>query len=337
MSLILPRLAIGASWNPTTFDRSAILSLCWGDPMVGPPPNGPLVRIGFKDTPVPVFDLRQVASLTAPRAFKRTGYGTKLRFDLQIVYETVAQNPGADPYGLGVYGREGDDNSLFALASLMGNSTSGITRGQSFNSPPYLFLTTTYQQYNEQWIPVEFDPDDGSPPEIELGPKTIFRTMNLTLVTRQTYQKITMQLFPSSFIRMGNPSQIATLSYPASGSGPYSGTVTFTSAIDSIASSGDAILVWFNNNNGIVGGPYRWERLLMTSLAGNRLSASVVSATPWPGPIGAPTTTTGIYKIQTFDPLLRTPFYTFTAYAGGGLPSGMLPNENATQLIGGLA
>jgi hypothetical protein len=335
MSLILPKLAIGASWNPDTFDRTGILSLCWSDPMVGPPPVGPLVRIGFKDTPVPVFDLRQTASLTAPRAFKRTGYGTKLRFDIEIVYETVAEDPGANPYGLGVYGREGDDNSLFSLASLMGNSSSGLTQPPFGLSPPYLFLTTTYQMQTEQWLPVELDPDDGSPPAIDLGPKTILRTMNLALITRQTYRRVTTQLIPTTYVRMGDPSRIATLGAPI-GAGPYFGTVTFTSALDAIAQNFDAILVWFNNDNGIVGGPYRWERLVMTSIAGNRLSASVTAATPWPGIIGAPTTTTGVYKIQTLDSLLRTPFYGFKVYAGAPPPSGMLPNQNSTQLIGGL-
>ncbi len=335
MSLILPKLAIGASWNPDVFDRTGILSLCWGEPAVSPD----LVRIGFHDTPVPVFDLRQVADLNAPRRFKRTGYGTKLKFDLEIAYTTSAGNNSANPYGLGLYGREGDDSSLFALASLLGNSTPGLSRSAFQPAPPYLFLTTTYQMFQEFWIPVELDPDDGSPPAVDLAPKTLIRTMSLGLITRQTYRRISTAYLTSTFVRLVSPaSMVATLSFPAAGAGPFTGSITFTSALDPAVQIGDAILVWFNNNNGIVGGPYRWERLVMTSIGGGRTSGTVAAATAWPGPIGSPTTVPGVYKIQIQESnsMWRTPAYSLTPYYGIALGPGMLPNADSTQLIGGL-
>jgi hypothetical protein len=331
MAMILPKLAIGASWNPDVFDKTAILNLCWGDPGVGPPPNGPLVKIGFHDIPVPVFDLRQVADLNAPRRFKRTGYGTKLRFELELVYETTAGEP-FDPYGLGGYGAEGTD------ASLLGNSTPGVVGTAFTNSPPYLFLSTTYQTFAEQWIPVEMDPDDGSPPTVDLGPKTILRTMSFALVSRYTYRRVVPNYIPSSFIRLPASSKVLTVSYPPTGVGPFSGSVTFSTPLDPIVQTNDAILVWFLNQNGIVGGPYRWERWQLTSIAGNRLSANIIASTAWPGPINPGTPTApGIYKTQTVNELWRMPLYGLTPYAGTVIGPGMTPNGNGTQLIGGLA
>jgi hypothetical protein len=335
MAMINPRLAIGASWNPDIFDKSAILSLCYGDPGVGPPPNGNLVKLGFRDVPVPVFDLRQVADLNAPRRFKRTGYGTKLRFEIDLTYETTAGDP-PNLYALGTYGAEGTDASLFALASLLGNSTPGISRAAFNITPPYLFLTTNYQAFQEQWLPVEMDPDDGSPPDVSMGPKTILRTMSFALVTRQTFRRVSLTYQPALFTRLPAVSKIASVTYPAVGSGPYTGTVTFTTALDPIANIQDVLLVWYFNLNGIVGGPYRWERWVMTSIAGNRLSATIVSAQPWPGPIGGGTTVPAFYKIQTADQIWRMPVYAITPYTGTLPPSGMTPNANETQLIGGL-
>lgn len=321
---IIPRLALGASWNPNVFDRTGILSLCWGDPGVGPTPYGPLIAVKFQDHVVGLLQARETASKVAPRSAKRTGYGSRLKWDLTLTYETNAPNP------TGAYAGEGTDNSLFAIAALLGQSASGVAGAAFSQRPPYLFLTTCYQDFNEQWIPVELDPADTTDPRQPFGPKTWLRSMDISLVSRQTYSSISSFYVPSLYVR---PS-VATLTlgaFPLTGIGPFTGSVNFSAPLDPIAQVGEAILVWYSNLGGLGGGPYVWHRWILTSIASNRLSASIISqqqalATPVPATFRVTSSTSEIS---------RMPNYTLVPFAGAAPVKGFVPNDPRTQLIGG--
>lgn len=322
---IIPRLAIGASWNPNVFDRTGILSLCWGDPGVGPTPYGPLIAVKFQDNAVPLLTARETATRFAPRSAKRTGYGSRLKWDLTLTYETNASNP------LGAYGQEGTDNSLFALAGILGQSASGIVGAAFGQRPPYLFLTTTYQDFQEQWIPVELDPADTTDPRQPFGPKTWLRSMDLSLVSRQTYSLISSFYVPSLYVRQAT-STLTLASFPLSGVGPWTGSVNFSAPLDPIAQVGEAILVWYSNLGGLTGGPYVWHRWILTSIAGDRLSASIISQQQALGAITVPAT----YRItSSTTEISRMPNYTLVPFSGLAPAKGFVPNDARTQLIGG--
>lgn len=329
--IIIPRLAIGASWNPDTFDKSGILSLCWGDPGVGPTPLGPLILVHFNDYVVPVFDMRETAAINAPRAAKRTGYGSRLKVDLSVAYETNTSNPAL------LYGQEGCDNSLLALAGLFGQSTGGGVLAPFSGFPPYLFLTTTYQMAEEQWIPIELDPADVTDPRQVLSPKTFLRTLDFTVVSRNTYRRISSYYIPTYHVEQPPDSVVTSLSAPSGGLPPFTGNVVVNgSGIHPKAVVGDAIMVWFPNQGGLPGGPYLWVRLVLSSIASNRLSATVSATHGWPSAVNYPTTNPAVYKIQLGQTeISRTPNYTLTPFAGSGPNVGFTANLAQTKLIGG--
>jgi hypothetical protein len=315
MAAIQPRLAIGASWNPTTFDGTGILSLCYGDPDVNPPLN----RVKFMAHTIPLADQRQVASLVAPRLFRRTGYGVKLRFDIEMLYETNT----FPPINAGFPGSHGGaDISLDAIASILGRSAGGTSGSAGSPSPPYLFLTTAYQTAFEQWIAVEVDPSAGNPETEEpYVLKTYLRQMALQLVSTQTWNRVQLRYAANPIVL--TPS--GTASVGASGSGPpYNATITLSAALQASLVAGDALLLLWP--------PYQWYRFVITSINGARTTITAQSQQPWPSSISNTT-------YRTFHsenaPFFWMPYWVFSDYANANLPQGFFPMPSLVQIIGG--
>jgi hypothetical protein len=300
MGALFPRLAIGASWNPVIFDGSAVVSMCYGDPDVSPP----LVRVRFQPQAIPMHEIRQVASLTAPRSFIRSGYGLKLRFELIVAYETGFSFPSAPGSTAGA------DATLDAIASIMGHSAGSLTGTQGSSFPPYLFLTTTYQTLLEQWIPVEVDVDDTSDKSQPYLVKTYAREMSFNLTTRQTFARAVTAyaLRPQMLIPTG------TASIGAHGTGPpYAATITLTAPLDpSVTAPGGVILLLFNT--------YSWFVFQVTNVSSNRLTITANCQAPWPSSGSGITYRTLAPELgsagQYIPQLFQMPYWVFTQFAG---------------------
>jgi len=310
MSAILPRLAIGASWNPTTFDGTAILPLCYGDPDLPGSPTQALVRVGFVDSVEPLFDIREVAVLDAPRQLRRTGYGSRLTFSLELVFETAGSGVSLDP----------TDSSLFSLASLTGMTASGGTLAPvSGLSPPYLFLTTTYQTVAQQWIPVEIDPQASGSDLNQDFPltKTWLRRIALRFVTQKVWRRIDVTYLSAVSVR-----QFAGVTAVASDGS----SMTFNAAVPGDVVPGHWILAR-------LAGQYGWFLFEILTIAGNRLSVTCSPKDGVPAAMAVP----NYARVMVPDPYLRMPSYSFYTYPGGaGLPNPAFKALTAnTQLIGG--
>jgi hypothetical protein len=309
---VLPRLALGASWSPMVFDGTGILSLCYGDTDVSPP----LTWLKFRPNIVPSYDVRQVASLNAPRAFARTGYGAKLRFDIEIAYDTN-QLPGA---GRGFLGStSGADLSLDSLASIMARSAGGLVGSPGTPWPPYLFLTTTFQTGSEQWIPCEVDVD-GSVPEQPYAIKTFVRSTAFSLSSRQTFQRI-MTAYTSR-TAAGFPSGTASIPAPSGGGPVFSTTITLFAPLDSAMNTSDQLLLLFNT--------YSYYLFTITAISAGRTSISAFTiGNAWPGAAAGLT-----YRTMKIDPVWQMPYWLFDTFAGVGPTSGYTFLPSFAKIIG---
>lgn len=189
------RLAIGASCTHDSFDGTLILSLCRRDPwMLGEAGN--LVNVNVRDSADPDFAVRIANSPTNPRTLYSTGYGVRLGWDIDIRVRTsrlgiLPMNVNPRP--------EINDGSLWHLAAILATSrtTTDFMAGSLY--PPYLFLTTNYQHWDEQWFPVEVDPNNSTINALEFNAetKTAERTMHLRLVSRDPYRIAVPAYVPS--------------------------------------------------------------------------------------------------------------------------------------------
>ena len=221
MAFFYPRLALGASWASDSFDGTQILALCYGDPDLTPP----MVYSKVSYNSIGIFNNRQVANSLAPRAFRRTGYGAKQRFDIEIAYETAVP----PTWFLGFPGSNGGaDASLDGIASILGRSAPGFNGTAGNPWPPYLFLTLTYQTNQEQWFAVEIDPTAGDP-ELDqpyLYAKNNIRMMSISLVSVQTWQQI--QVLYSLYQQMTYGIGTANVPTTPGGSPPYTTVITLS-------------------------------------------------------------------------------------------------------------
>jgi hypothetical protein len=310
MPAINPRLAIGVSQTPGSFDGTGVLSLCYGDPFITPPLN----RVLLLDSPYSYFAVREVASPNAPRQFRRTGFGTALKFDIHIELETGWTGGGA-------YAAIWNDSAMFSLASILGLSAGGAqlsAPGAAF--PNYLFVTTNYQTQFEQWIPVDLDPNNQTDTQTPFMFKTWVRGFDLAFISQQTYERIFRADVPSKNVQVG-AGFITNLTNPTS-SNPFLGTMTLSQPLSAgpvppAINVGDAIMGFIQGN---VFAPYRF---IITSIDGTRKSIGIASYQSWVG--GA---YNAAYWTQQDDPFYRTPFYQFNAYNGPVPATGfnLLPN-----------
>lgn len=347
MGFILPRLAIGLSQSPNVFDKSAVLPLCYSDP---PSLRGPaFVKLVFQDHADPIYAVREVTDFTSPRGFRRTGYGTRLRWLVSLSFETVS--PSSQFGGAGAVGLLPDtpgglatpfspnqfptDNSLFSLASAFGRSSPGVGSGDPItapgpDNPPYMFLTTSYQMSDEQWWPVELSSTASqTTAEQPFTLKTFVRTMDFEFTTRKTYNRVFCQYEAALVVHSGSGT-VTGLTAPSAGR--TVATITLSAALRADMNVGDTILIRFENvASG--GGPFVFYRFNITSINGPRTTIQANCPTP-PWPYGAGPLTMN-YWTQQVDPFYFTPLYMVDPFVDGDIPpNAFSPNIPVTQLIG---
>jgi hypothetical protein len=255
------RLAIGASCTHDEFDGSAILSLCHRDPWVGEDRGGNLVNLTVHDGIGPVFTPRVGASETTPQELFRTGFGSRLTWDVTITVGTsrigfIPPNPVGRP--------EVNDGSLWHLASLIGLTagSADIDPLLASSLPPYLYLTTNYQHYLEQWIPVEIDPNAATLGPIEFDPqtKTAKRSFHARFASKRNYKKILPAYFPSFFVDEIEGTTVTDLPALQPGLGGFTTQVTLSRPLPASLGLLDGLLLNLGNS------AYGWKLFTVASL-----------------------------------------------------------------------
>jgi hypothetical protein len=343
MSLPLEfRLAIGASCTHDSFDGTLILSLCSDDPWVNGDHGGNLVTVNVRDGIDPDFAVRLANSPTNPRTLYSTGYGVRLGWDINIRVRTsrlgiLPMNANPRP--------EINDGSLWHLASIIAMSRTLTDFEPGTLYPPYLFLTTNYQHWDELWLPVEVDPNNTTAPApgpIEFNPetKTAERAMHLRLVTRDPY-RLALPAYVPSLVVFDVPGLIVEgMPDLVPGTGDLAGSfvtqltlnvalpTTLPQAPDGLGVM-DHLLVNLNTS------AYGWKLFTIQGVDGTRKIIDVSTLTNMSNSLSIPPAPAcdavrGVIQSQVYMPT-----YCLQGFPGQAIPSrGQIPLTGA-RLIGG--
>jgi hypothetical protein len=324
------RLALGASCAHDSFDGTAILNLC-DDPWVTLDRGGNLVGTGptVHDGLDSIFAPRVGASKTTPQELFRTGYGVRLAWDITIKVGTSRLGflPSDAPPR-----PEINDGSLWHLASLL-SLTAGSTDSSDSAFPPYLYLTTNYQHYLEQWIAVELDPSGSSsgasgiePIEFDPATKTATRTLHLRLVSKQNYKKILPAYFPS--LRVAEL-DITVTSLPklTADFGGFYAQVQLSGPLPAHLGLLDGLLLNLGNTL------YGWKLFIIKSLdSDDRMRLTLVTATDMAGEFLAPPAAPLAMRSAVQNNQVYLPTYCLTPFVGTMPPVGQIPLTGAYLL-----
>lgn len=282
------RLAIGASCTHDVFDGTAILNLCPRDPFVSGQ-DGNLVTVSCRDSLDPMAAPRVAADKVAPQQVFHTGNGAQLAWEITLVVG-LSRLGFLPPFALAK--PEVNDGSLWHLASLLGLTAGTVDYEPGTAFPPYLYLTTNYQHYLEQWFPVEVDPNNAVQ-----APFTQYfsnsrvpqaREMTFRVIARENYKKVLPAYFPSFFVA-DVPGVLVDL-FPALTPelGGFTTTVHLTAQLPAELGLLDALLL--NLANSI----YGWKLFSILTIDGTRRNLKLISKTdvsgaylipPFPNPI----------------------------------------------------
>lgn len=185
MAAILPKLALRITTHPTDYtsgiqatinlDMSNTANIYAGDPNG----DGQMIYSACVDSQLPVYTMREILSTTSTRSLIRTGYGVRLKFDVEVEwvsYRNYFSNTNPTNGG-----------SWVADLDTIVNYLGGSTTGANDDYERYFWLCPSYQTPDEQWIRVEPDADSFN---TGFGSKTWTRKMTCSFIASDLYKAI---------------------------------------------------------------------------------------------------------------------------------------------------
>ncbi len=274
------RPAIGLSSTHDSFDGTAILNLCVGDPGVGGD-CGNLIKCDVRHFP----DLtaqwlpREGASKVTPNQALRSGFGIRPAWELSIIVGTsrlgfLAPNAPARP--------EVNDGSFWHLMSILGESQSDVDLEPPALFAPYLYFTPNYQTFKEQWFPVGIDPANstiGPPSFVTNAERLSIQEMTIRLVARETYLRCIPAYFPSINVCEVPGITITALPPLVAALGGFTTTATLSAPLPTLTGQGEEYGLMDGMLVNLAGTLYGWKLFTITALSSDRQTVTLFSAT----------------------------------------------------------